>query len=175
MILRTSEELENLQALCVIWGAQVTLHPDEPEGAPLLYTFFLNERYTDANPVPRLEKGYCPGGRYHTPALWGRYGEASAKSYSNFQIMFPTAVELGYVGDPETLDDDAQAIQWVVALLNRRLIRLSRKDDEFASLEELLDAYNSGNPRDANVPHKYIARGTRHYAEALRVFSQRTV
>ena len=159
----------NIIALCRVWGPEIGLQEGEPDGAALLYALYLNERYARHNEVPRFERGYAPGGRYCNRRLWEQYGRASACSYSNWQLMFPVACELGYAGTPEQLDDDATAIEWVVRLLRTRLVRLSRKDDGGAALDELLDAYNSGNPHDANVPAHYIAQGAEHYADALDV------
>ena len=132
-----------------------------------MYALFLNERYNATNSSPRFERAYSAGGRYCDPTLWVQYGRAAACSYSNWQIMFPVAVELGYRGTPEALDEDATAIVWVVQLLRKRLVKFARQEDGRATLSELLDAYNSGNPRDANVPHEYIARGAEHYADAF--------
>jgi hypothetical protein len=85
--------------------------------------------------------------------------------------MYPVAVELGFTGKPQDLDDDTVAIDYVVRLLNRRLIPFARKDDQRASLEELFDAYNTDNPRDANIPHAYIQKGLASYATAQRVLA----
>jgi transposase InsO family protein len=166
MIRSTTEQLEEMKQLCRTFGRELRLLPGEPEGAPLLFALFLGEHYNPANPNPRIEKAYCPGGRYFNAELWGKFGEDSAKSFSNWQIMFPVAWELGFRGVPADLDNDTIAVRWVVELLNQRILRLSRKDDGVATLREILDAYNSGNPHDANVPEQYIERGEQNYAKA---------
>jgi len=170
MIRETPEQMAEMQDLCRTWGPRIELLDGEPNGVCLLYALFMNERYNTHNAVPRYEKGYGPGGRYFNQALWDKWSEDSAKSFSNWQIMYLVAVELGYQGPPNLLDIDGVAVEWVVRLIKKRLARLSRKDDGLATLEEILDAYNTGNPRDANIPHKYIERGIEHYAQAKEVF-----
>jgi hypothetical protein len=169
MIRRTKEELEAMADLCRGWGDRLELREGEPIGAYVLFALFLNERYNKANPDPRLEKSYCPGGRYYSDRLWKLYGEDSAKSFSNWQIMFPTAHELGFRGMPTELDDDAVAIRWVVELLNRRIIRRARINDQVVTLEEIFDGYNTGSPNDQFVNPEYVRRGKEHYAEAEKV------
>jgi hypothetical protein len=137
----------------------------------LLWAIFTNEHYDVHNQHPRLEKSYCPGGSNHSPVLWRQYGEASAKSYSNFQIMFVTAWELGYRGTPDALDDDAVAIRYVVDLINWRIIRLAQRDDYIVTLAEVLDGYNTGNPRDANIPVPYVKKGTTTYEKGPPIFT----
>ena len=157
--------------LCRIWGPLLNLKDDEPNGAACLYTLFLKERYNQHNPGPRREPAYATGGRYANQELLARYGDAAACSYSNWQIMFPVARELGYLGRPADLDDDATAIQWVVKLIQKRIEPQARRNDGRLTLAELADAYNSGNCRDANVPHEYIAQAERYYVEALSVLT----
>jgi len=169
VIRTTEEELQAIQDLCRGWGHRLELHEGEPEGVWVLYALFLNERYNKDNPVPRLEKAYCPGGRYYSDRQWKVYGEDSAKSFSNWQIMYPTAFELGYRGMPHELDDDAVAIRWVVELLNRRIIRRARINDQVVTLEELLDGYNTGDPADAIHNHEYVRCGSEHYAQAREI------
>lgn len=74
--------------------------------------------------------------------------------------MFVTAVELGFNGSPLDLWKDEIAIKWVIKLINERIIGRGAK-----TLEEIADAYNSGNFRDSIVPEKYIADLKRHYEE----------
>jgi hypothetical protein len=122
-------------AACVVGPPARFSDPVSP-GVWVLYALFLNERYNAQNPVPRLEPSYCPGGRYYSDRLWKLYGEDSAKSYSNWQLMFATAHELGYRGMPHELDDDTVAVRWVVEVLNRRVIRKARSNDQVVTLEE---------------------------------------
>jgi len=166
MIRRTEEELRDMRGLCWGWGYRLDLRAGEPLGVWVLYALFLNERYNAQNPVPRLEPSYCPGGRYYSDRLWKLYGEDSAKSYSNWQLMFATAHELGYRGMPHELDDDTVAVRWVVELLNRRVIRKARSNDQVVTLEELCDGYNTGNPIDGYRNSEYVRRGLEHYAQA---------
>src|SRR5512137_2437359 len=98
MIRKTEADLKEIHGLCRGWGFRLTLRLGEPVGAYVLYALFLNERYNEANATPRLEKSYCPGGRYYSDRLWKLYGEDCAKSFSNWQLMYATAFEMGYRG-----------------------------------------------------------------------------
>ncbi len=169
MIRKTEAELKEIQDLCRGWGFRLNLRIEEPVGAYVLYALFLNERYNEDNAIPRLEKSYCPGGRYYSERLWKVYGEDSAKSFSNWQLMYATAFDLGYRGMPNELDDDTVAIRWVVELLNRRVIRLARSNDQVVTLEEIFDGYNTGNPNDKIVNPDYVRRGKEHYVRAEAV------
>jgi len=158
-------------ALCQEWGKRLRLLPSEPHPARVLWAIFRNEQYNEANPEPRLEKSYCPNGTWFNKVLWDRYGHACAKSYSNFQIMFATAWEHGYHGRPQDLDDDKVAIRYVVDLINWRIIRLAQRDDYTVTLGEILDGYNTGNPRDNIVNEAYVKRGTGYYQESEKRWS----
>lgn len=121
------------------------------------------------------EPAYCYKGFYfrspngedlrRLSSVWGCLAHSS---YSSWQILFITAYELGFRGDPCLLRNDTEAIHWVIKLLNRRVFdRWPR-----LSLEGLADAYNSGNPRDENVPTDYIAKFSAAYERWLKEFSQ---
>ena len=111
---------------------------------------------------PRVEQAYRPGGklyRLHMPALYNLYGDAAASSWSSFQIMFPTAAELGYRGEPWDLWDDTVAIYWVKKFLVRAADRGAKTVEEFA------DAYNSGSHKDRFKPHEYMADIKARYSQ----------
>jgi len=171
MLIVTEEQRGHILDLCRWYGPTLGLNDLEPVGARVLYAIFSNERYNAANAVPRIEAAYCPNGRYYVPTLYAKYGVAIAKSYSNWQIMALVAHELGYRGNPEDLDNDDVAITWVCELMRKRILRMSRKDDSKATLAEVLDAYNSGNPRDGNVPLAYITKGQTAYTDSESLFA----
>lgn len=109
--------------------------------------------------VPKYEKAYDLGGRYANVGYWQKYGSHYACSYSSFQIMYPVACELGFLGSPYDLANDETAILWVLELFKKRGIR-----QNLSSVDEMADFYNSGSARDTMIPTKYIADIKHHYA-----------
>ncbi len=166
-----SDRDPRILALCREYGEELT--ETGLNGAALLYALFRNEHYNRTNDEPRYEPTYDLGGRWCPPAQAARvakWGQAACCSYSNWQIMFPVACELGYKGSPAALDDDDTALPWVVRLLNRRLVPLCRKNDGIVTVAEVADAYNTGNPRDSLHNFDYETRAVQHYAEGLTLF-----
>lgn len=109
--------------------------------------------------VPKYEKAYDLGGRYAHVGYWQKYGSHYACSYSSFQIMYPVACELGFMGSPYELSDDHTAILWVLELFKKRGVR-----QNLSSVDEMADFYNSGSARDTMIPTKYIADIKHHYS-----------
>ena len=139
---------------------------ETPEGicAPaILWAIYECERYPKHQRFPRFERAYAPGGYYYETSplvrkLYKKWGAWTACSYSDFQILFVTAVELGYEGPPLPLDCNSVAIPYVVKYVNHRIFERGA-----TTPEEVADAYNSGNHTDPNVPHKYIRKFRRSY------------
>jgi len=130
----------------------------------LLWAFYRCEKYDKHNHVPRFEKACAPGGYYYerSPMLqeeYEKWGTWAACSYSNFQILYITARELGYDGPPLALDKDSVALPFVVKLINRIIVRGA------ATPAEIADAYNTGIHKDSNIPVKYIKKFLRFYEE----------
>ena len=153
------------------WAPKLRV-PDTLNGEAILWAIYNCEKYTPTNPKPRFEPSYAPGGVWYELAQavrdeWAQYGEAAACSYSNFQIMYPTAVELGYIGPPQTLDRDALAIAFVVRYLNIRVFAQGAKTPE-----EVADAYNSGTFKDSVKPESYMKSFRFYYDRALRRIEQ---
>lgn len=142
--------------------------PPSLNAQAILWAIYHSERYTSSNPSPRFEKAYAPGGIYYDTAqhvrdAYEEYGRDAACSYSNFQIMYIAAVELGYSGPPRALDKDSFALPYVVKYINRRV--LERGAD---TPEEVADAYNSGSYTDSHKPEGYMRRFRTFYDQALR-------
>lgn len=115
------------------------------------------------NNIPRFEPSYYIDGYYYKVSTEvqnyvSKYGKHASCSYSSFQIMFPTACELGYTGTPQDLGKDEIAIQWVIKFINNRILRKKPQ-----GLEDIFDAYNSGNFKDKYIPERYIKKATRWY------------
>jgi len=111
-----------------------------------------------SNNVPRFEKAYSPMGIYYNAEQKERYakwGAAACCSYSSFQIMYPTACELGFdsspwARNPQLLSNDEVAIFYVIEYIKKRVISRGAQ-----TVEQLFDIYNSGS-LDKNIPADYI-------------------
>jgi len=117
--------------------------------------------YLPASRLPGTHDG--PLFRRHVRDLFALYGDAACGSWSSWQIMYPTAWELGFRGEPWDLFDDEKAIVWVCAYLNVRAFGRGAK-----TLADMADAYNSGDHRDRFVPTRYIEEIQHHYDQAGR-------
>lgn len=114
----------------------------------------------------RYEKGYAPGGHYfnlspEVRAQYRRWGCLACSSFGSFQIMFITAKELGYDGPPIDLQIDRVGAYWAAQLIVKRFI----KRQGAKTLRDVLDAYNSGNHKDSNIPRDYVKKGFDFYDE----------
>lgn len=142
-----------------------------PEGLnaeAILWAVYGCEHYVPKYNVPRFEPAYAPGGLYYRNSdlvkekyrLWGR---DAACSYSNFQILFITACELGYDGPPLPLDKDALALLYVVRYINIRIFDKPGRE----TVEQVGDAYNSGTHLDRIKPERYMKRFRRFYDKSI--------
>lgn len=120
----------------------------------------------------RHEKSYCYGGPYYTGdgpggrpgddvlrQLTWQWGCLAHESFGPWQVLFITAYEHGFRDDPIRLRDPMVSAEYLVKILNRRLF--DKHPD--ATVERALDAWNSGNPYDANVPKEYVRDGLSYY------------
>jgi hypothetical protein len=147
-------------------GLKGITHEGEPVpgGSILLIIAGLESNFGQQRLYARLEAGYAKGGYYYQKSpevqqLWTVYGCMAACSYGTFQIMFVTARELGFLGHPVDLQSDEVGAFWAAQLIARRII----KAQGASTLAQVLDGYNSGSSRDANVPEAYINKGVSLY------------
>jgi hypothetical protein len=126
--------------------------------------------------APLHESGYCYGGPYYKgDGPGGRPGDdvlrnltrawgcSAHESWGPWQVLFITAYEHGYRGDPVGLRDPMRSAEYVVKILNRRLFdRLGG-----ATLEDALDAWNTGQARDGKVNPEYVADGLAAYSRIM--------
>jgi hypothetical protein len=113
------------------------------------------------------ETAYCYGGRYHSIRLRDLsrvWGCCAHSSWGPWQILYITAVEAGFTGDPVLLRDPEVSGPYVVAVMNRRVFDALQGE----TIIHLFDAWNSGNPRDKIVPTEYIERATEAYIQLER-------
>jgi len=139
-------------ALISLFAPSIGPTPPAIDGAACLWGLFNCERYTADNPDPRIEPSYAPGGYYydHSPDVrerWAQYDHDSACSYSNWQILFNTACELGYEGAPQDLDEDDIALPFVVQYIQRRALNAGAIQPE-----QIARCYNSGSINGQPVP-----------------------
>ncbi len=130
-------------------------------GGRLLLTLSgLESNFGTLRDFVRYEKGYAPGGKYYNDsetlrAEFRHYGCLACSSYGAFQIMYLTALELGFKGHPIDLQKDKVCCLWATQLIVKRFIgRFHAK-----TLRDVLDAYNSGNHVDKYIPTLYINKG----------------
>lgn len=147
----------------IIQGAALVLAPEVSFANPLLLLGSLAEVESEFGKynVPKHEASFDLGGRYANRTLWAMHGSMAACSWSSFQLMFPVAVEMGFnpARPPWELSDDEVAIHFVVAYIQRRILRPGA-----SSVEEFADAYNSGSFKDRFVPTDYVDRFRAAYA-----------
>lgn len=126
------------------------------------------------NNYPRFEVSYAPAGKAFTvqgrvlrgtgrnwnPIVaerWARWGMPSACSYGPWQILYHTAADLGYDGNPVDLWWLSE--NWV----RKRLDRIMAKGAN--TVELIADAWNSGTHKDANTVPEYRAKVLAAYGD----------
>jgi hypothetical protein len=152
-------DIETLKAQIRLWAPKLDLQGtgiDDADPELILAALaYCETKFWDSKwQKPRVEPAYLPGGRYYAASLglrkaYAQYGPDAAASWGPWQLMFPTAVELGYTGNPSDLVE--QSAEFVVAYLNRRVLYLTG-----LNLEDIPDGYNSGSCLDRIIPRAYI-------------------
>ena len=145
-----------------------TIETEVDDGALALAALACCESTFGRNNQPRIEKSYLPGGYYwsralHVRRLYQRFGKAAAASWGPWQILFVTAWELGYRGNPQDLASPEVSLPWVIKYLNDRVLCWGG-----VTLEELADAYNSGSFMDSYEPKSYIHKFLQAYEHEAR-------
>lgn len=143
-------------------AAKLELQDDEIDPEVLLAAILFCESNMGKNTTPRVEKAYLPGGRYfkadHVQAAYQEYGEAAAASYGPWQVLYITALELGFSGSPKELEEPAVNLSFAIKVINQRALRRGAR-----TVAQIADAYNSGSHRDRFVPTGYIKKLIRAY------------
>lgn len=157
---------KEIARLCRQFGSVLSL-PSTIRGAQLLWALAGNESdFGDWCP-PRHERGYHYGSRAYKRSkelrdLSAEWGCLAHCSFGPWQVLLVNAP--GY--SPIELMSDAElACKAAVEFLNRVTLGAQKAD----TLEEIADAYNSGNFKDDIVPHQYITRLKRNYAIPMPV------
>lgn len=131
-----------------------------PGGRLMLTIAGLESDFGNKREFVRAEKVYAPGGRYYNQSLeirqdFRRWGWLACSSFGTFQIMHPTAKELGFDDHPIRLQEDTICGYWAGQLIQKRFIA----HQGAKTLSDVLDAYNTGGYKDINIPAQYIAKG----------------
>lgn len=114
------------------------------------------------------EAAYCYGGKYYRDSdelrrLSRPWGCLAHSSFGPWQILFITAHEAGFLGDPVRLRDPMIGAEYLTKILNRRVF--DKLPD--AVPEDAFDAWNSGRARDGIIPADYIKNGKACYLVRL--------
>ena len=162
-----------VKSICEAWGQSINTDLD---GAKLLMAIAAIESSGGVNNYPNFEPYWVPEGTAFTiegkiqqgrhpvsnPRVVDRYeahGMASGCSFSSWQILYHTAADMGFKGQPWELWDDKVAVEWVV----RRLNKLAKQGAK--SIEQFADAWNSGSFKDRIIPERYIKEVSEAYQE----------
>jgi hypothetical protein len=152
---------EEIAAVCHTWGSSLWLKGLDVDGPRLLWALSGVESSFGANCAPRHELAYCTGRYSENPqmqVLTKAYGHAAHASFGPWQLMLVCAQATTKPEDtaasPEMFARSEFAAMKTVSFINTRIL----KGQGATTVAEIADAYNSGNWRDANVPHAYVDR-----------------
>lgn len=148
--------------LCTRFGAALKV-PSTIDGARLLWALSGNESSFGLNCSPRHEAGYCHGGKYFDKALTALWGCLAHCSYGPWQVMYVN-ISKGNLSPLDVAVKPELVANSAVQFINSRIIGLEKA----ATVEEIAEAYNSGDWRDELhpnkvIPEKYIADLAKHY------------
>ena len=142
--------------------------PPSLDAEALLWAFYHSERYSIYRKEPRFDPAFAPEGLYYRLSKqvrdeYQKWGKAACCCYSNFQMPYLTAVELGYNGPPLALDRDRISLPFVILHLTKRI-----RSRAAQTPEEVADAYNSLSYRSFPQPYRYLKRFRHFYDRALK-------
>jgi hypothetical protein len=144
------------------WGNKLS-------GSQLLLAIAGRESSFGRNITPRHEPAYDVDGRYwhdnrDLRAAVALYGPLAASSFGLLQIMACNARGFTPRQLAESVED---AMRASVDRLNYYVIGHQKA----ATLEQICDAWNTGNYKDKNVPEEYIAEVKKHYASEVMMWA----
>lgn len=151
-----------LQVLIKEMAPQLKVPEDgSVEADVLLAAIAYCESSFGQNAKPRVEPAYLSG-RYarvdHVAKAIAKYGEKAACSYGPWQVLYITALELGFKGTPDELADPRTNLEYAIKYLNQRAYGRGAK-----TVAQYADCYNSGDHRDRFVPTGYVRKCVQAY------------
>jgi hypothetical protein len=151
-----------LKQLIREYAPQLHVQDTDIDPERCLAALLSNESNFGKNTKPRVEKVYLPGGKYSKTALvkkaYKEYGESAASSLGPWQIMYVTALELGFKGSPDELAEPENNLEMVIKYLNKRAL-----DKGVMTMSQVADCFNSGNAFDSVKPTGYIRKAIMAY------------
>lgn len=154
---RTRFTQDEIAQACIAGGT--LLHtPSGIDAAQLLWALAGNESSFGANCIPRHEAAYCTG-KYSAglKVATQTYGHAAHCSYGPWQLLW---VNTNKMQSPEkTFADLRLCMLNTVAFLNSEIFGRQHA----MTVQEVGDAYNTGNFRDKNIPTTYNDELESHY------------
>lgn len=112
------------------------------------------------NTTPNHESAYDWGGRYADRTLLQAHGALAACSYGPWQVMFPNCVRvLPDVQPFDLLISPETGLLCAVLWIQDEIVGRQKAQ----TIEQIADAYNSGNFKDRFVPKEYIQKVVDHY------------
>ena len=143
-----------LQDLCREHGKD--LNPIvKVDGIRLLAALLYCESKFGKNCKPKVHMAYTPSGKCFNDKLkkaYDQYQEKASCSWGPWQIMYATALELGYQGPPDDLAQPEVSLPYVVKYLNEGIANGA------ICVSQLADYYNSGAVKNRKVITGYLRK-----------------
>lgn len=153
---------DTLRALITVNAGQLNVAGTSLNAVRLLSALATVETDFGAWCVPRHEDNFCPNRGPRSPVIKVRHrdwGCTACCSWSPWQILYHSAADFGYSGDPVALQQPEVALPIVIKKLNKII---TRGDN---TVELVADSWNSGNSRDTIIPKEYITKVKTAYEE----------
>jgi hypothetical protein len=151
-----------IAGLCTRFGAALKV-PEGIAGEQLLWALAGNESRFGVECSPRHERGYCHGGKYFDPELTSLWGCLAHCSYGPWQVLYPNISRGGNVNPLDAARRPEITASAAVRFLNEIIFGREKA----ATIQQVADAYNSGDWRDQIVPGGYIDGLVKNYAMAM--------
>lgn len=150
---------QRIDALCRIAPGLLTVVPSGIDPEKLMKAIAQVESTYGEHSNPKHEIAFDWGGKYADRTALTTWGSDAACSYGPWQVMFPTAVRFLTGIAPRDLESPETCFLAAIGYLNDIFRRMARRQDpQRHDLDEIADAYNSGNHEDRFIPADYITK-----------------
>lgn len=153
--------------LCARFGAALKV-PSGISGIQLFWALSGNESSFGADCAPRHEAAYCRGGKYFDIESTSRWGCLAHCSYGPWQVMYPNVSRSGVIDPIGLMRQPELLANAAVQFINENILAREKA----TTVEQIADAYNSGDWRDQRVPAKYIADLVSNYEVPMPTISK---